>query len=49
MPNSPYEQGRAARRSGLPRTDNPFAGGPARASWDEGWRDSDAMLKSLGL
>lgn len=47
-----YEQGRAARRAGLPFNANPFGdpfGSSMARSWAEGWRDSDAMLRALGL
>jgi hypothetical protein len=44
-----YQAGREARRSGIPYSANPFTFGPDQAMWAEGWRDSDAMLRALGL
>lgn len=44
-----YTEGREARRAGLPIDACPYQAGPMRANWLEGWNDSNAMLKALGL
>lgn len=44
-----YQEGREARRNGISRDANPYQAGPQRALWAEGWRDSDTILRSLGL
>lgn len=41
-----YQEGREARRNGASRDANPYSG-PMRALWDEGWRDSDAILRAM--
>ena len=47
--NGVYDQGRAARRKGLERHDNPWAGHSVyHGMWDNGWTDSDTMLRALG-
>lgn len=43
-----YREGRQARRDGVAREANPYQTGPSRYSWDDGWRDTDAILRSLG-
>lgn len=42
-----YNEGREARRNGQTQAACPYADGPSRANWLEGWRDSDAMLRAL--
>jgi hypothetical protein len=45
-----YEEGRQARRDGKARLSNPYLAGTAlHAWWDEGWSDSDTMLRALGV
>ena len=46
---SAYEEGRQARREELALTACPYGVESAafRASWLEGWRDSDAILRAL--
>ena len=42
-----YREGREARRNSMERNANPYPPGPFHASWDEGWRDSDAILRAM--
>jgi hypothetical protein len=43
-----YLQGREARRNSLSRACNPFPLGTlGYTQWDEGWCDSDKMLRAL--
>jgi hypothetical protein len=44
-----YEEGRLARRNGLPISANPYGDTSTGRSWSEGWKDSDTILRSLGL
>lgn len=47
---SSYAEGRDARIAGRPRSENPYPEGtPMRLLWDEGWRESDGILRDLGL
>ncbi len=43
-----YTEGRAARRDGQPQTANPYPQQtPMWRMWNEGWRDSDGILRAL--
>lgn len=45
-----YTEGRDARIAGRARGENPYPeAAPMRRLWDEGWRESDGILRDLGL
>lgn len=42
-----YREGREARLAGVPRASNPYPEAtPMNKLWDEGWSDSDTIMKS---
>lgn len=45
---STYEEGRQARRDGQSRDANPHdERSPLKRLWDEGWTDSDSILRAM--